>query len=75
MADTHVIVLPGGGYATHARNEAEPIVEWLSGLGVASSVFRYPLNVGLLRRREETSLPLCCLDQMARASSVKITVS
>jgi acetyl esterase/lipase len=45
MADTHVIVLPGGGYATHARNEAEPIVEWLSGLGVASSVFRYPLNV------------------------------
>jgi hypothetical protein len=34
MADTHVIVLPGGGYATHARNEAEPIVEWLSGLGL-----------------------------------------
>ena len=45
MADTHVIVLPGGGYAMHAQNEAEPIVEWLSGLGVASSVFRYPLNV------------------------------
>jgi acetyl esterase/lipase len=45
LADTHVIVLPGGGYATHARNEAEPIVDWLSGLGVQSSVFRYPLNV------------------------------
>nr|WP_168504649.1 alpha/beta hydrolase [Streptomyces sp. S1D4-11]QIY93254.1 alpha/beta hydrolase [Streptomyces sp. S1D4-11] len=41
---THVIVLPGGGYASHAPNEAEPIVDRLNGLGVESSVFRYPLH-------------------------------
>ncbi|WP_406451375.1 alpha/beta hydrolase [Streptomyces sp. NBC_01622] len=40
----HVIVLPGGGYAVHAAHEAEPIVDWLEGLGVEASVFRYPLN-------------------------------
>ncbi|MEU9371117.1 alpha/beta hydrolase [Streptomyces avermitilis] len=40
----HVIVLPGGGYAVHAAHEAEPIVGWLEGLGLAASVFRYPLN-------------------------------
>ncbi|MFG2865928.1 alpha/beta hydrolase [Streptomyces sioyaensis] len=39
-----MIVLPGGGYAEHAPHEAEPIVDWLSGLGVQASVFRYPLN-------------------------------
>ncbi|MGH3117824.1 MAG: alpha/beta hydrolase [Gaiellales bacterium] len=44
MARTHVIVLPGGGYAEHAPHEAEPVVDWLSGLGVRASVFRYPLN-------------------------------
>jgi acetyl esterase/lipase len=44
VARTHVIVLPGGGYAEHAPHEAEPIVDWLSGLGVQASVFRYPLN-------------------------------
>lgn len=42
---THVIVLPGGGYATHAAHEGEPIVDWLSGLGVGAGVFRYPLSV------------------------------
>lgn len=41
---THVIVLPGGGYAEHAAHEAEPIVEWLAGIGLRASVFRYPLN-------------------------------
>ena len=41
----HVIVLPGGGYAEHAPHEAEPIVDWLTGLGLESSVFRYPLQV------------------------------
>ena len=41
----HVIVLPGGGYASHAAHEAEPIVGWLEGLGMSASVFRYPLNV------------------------------
>ncbi|MFD4598589.1 alpha/beta hydrolase [Streptomyces sp. NPDC058464] len=43
----HVIVLPGGGYVQHARHEAEPVAEWLTGLGLglAASVFRYPLDV------------------------------
>lgn len=41
---THFIVLPGGGYATHAENEAEPIVDWLNGLGITASVLRYPLH-------------------------------
>jgi acetyl esterase/lipase len=40
-----VIVLPGGGYAQHAVHEAEPIARWLGELGVAASVFRYPLMV------------------------------
>jgi acetyl esterase/lipase len=42
---THMIVLPGGGYAEHAPHEAEPVASWLSELGVQASVFRYPLNV------------------------------
>ena len=42
-AAPHLIVLPGGGYAQHAAHEAEPIAEWLTGFGVAASVFRYPL--------------------------------
>jgi acetyl esterase/lipase len=42
---THIVVLPGGGYAEHAAHEAEPIVAWLNGLGVQASVFRYPLLV------------------------------
>jgi acetyl esterase/lipase len=44
MMRTDVLVLPGGGYATHVAHEAEPIVEWLDTLGVRASVFRYPLN-------------------------------
>ena len=39
-----MIVLPGGGYATHAGHEGEPIVRWLSGLSIRASVFRYPLQ-------------------------------
>lgn len=39
-----MIVLPGGGYSTHASHEAEPIAEWLQGLGLSASVFRYPLH-------------------------------
>ncbi|HEY2650548.1 MAG TPA: transposase [Solirubrobacteraceae bacterium] len=42
--ETHFIVLPGGGYASHAENEAEPIVDWLDRLGIAASVLRYPLH-------------------------------
>ena len=42
---THVIVLPGGGYAQHAAHEGEPIAGWLRSLGIAASVFLYPLNM------------------------------
>jgi acetyl esterase/lipase len=42
---THVIVLPGGGYAEHAAHEGEPVVKWLKGLDLEASVFRYPLRV------------------------------
>ncbi|MFD0149435.1 hypothetical protein ACWGQ4_00210 [Streptomyces sp. NPDC055721] len=63
-AATHLIVLPGGGYASHAAHEAEPIVAWLSTQGLSASVFRYPLHVRhpepllalraeIRRRREE----------------------
>jgi acetyl esterase/lipase len=45
VASTHVIVLPGGGYATHTPHEAEPVARWLTGIGVSANVFRYPLNV------------------------------
>jgi acetyl esterase/lipase len=41
----HLIVLPGGGYASDVAHEAEPVVEWLDELGVAASVFWYPLDV------------------------------
>jgi acetyl esterase/lipase len=44
MDGTHMIVLPGGGYAEHASHEAEPVARWLSEIGVQASVFRYPLN-------------------------------
>jgi acetyl esterase/lipase len=44
-ARTHLIVLPGGGYAEHAPHEAEPVVDWLTEIGMRASVFRYPLNV------------------------------
>ena len=40
-----MIVLPGGGYAQHSAHEAEPIARWLGELGVAASVFLYPLEV------------------------------
>jgi acetyl esterase/lipase len=43
--DPRVIVLPGGGYSTHVEHEAEPVVDWLNGLGIRASVFRYPLLV------------------------------
>src|SRR5580658_657852 len=45
VAGTHMIVLPGGGYAAHAPHEAEPVASWLGEIGVQASVFRYPLNV------------------------------
>jgi hypothetical protein len=39
-SETHMIVVPGGGYSTHVSHEAEPIAEWLDGLGLRPSVFR-----------------------------------
>jgi len=44
VTGTHIIVLPGGGYAEHAPHEAEPVAGWLSGIGMRASVFRYPLH-------------------------------
>lgn len=40
----HIIVLPGGGYTDLSDEEAEPVAAWLSGLGLSSSVFRYPVQ-------------------------------
>jgi acetyl esterase/lipase len=44
-SDTHVIVLPGGGYAEHADHEGEPVARWLRWFGISASVFLYPLGV------------------------------
>src|SRR5258707_11933532 len=44
-AGTHVVVLPGGGYAEHAPHEGEPVAEWLRTLGFAADVCPYPLLV------------------------------
>ena len=41
---THVIVLPGGGYRTHAPHEGEPVAAWLRSLGVEASVCKYPVK-------------------------------
>jgi acetyl esterase/lipase len=43
--NSHVIVLPGGGYAAHAAHEGLPVAEWIRSFGVEASVFLYPLNV------------------------------
>ena len=40
----HIIVLPGGGYTDLSDDEAEPVADWLTGLGLSSSVFRYPVQ-------------------------------
>jgi acetyl esterase/lipase len=44
-SSAHVVILPGGGYSAHATHEGEPIAGWLRGLGLAASVFLYPLEV------------------------------
>jgi acetyl esterase/lipase len=36
-----VLVLPGGGYGHQADHEAEPVAEWLAGLGIHAFVLRY----------------------------------
>ena len=40
----HIIVLPGGSYTELSDGEAEPVADWLGGLGLSSSVFRYPVQ-------------------------------
>jgi len=42
VTGTHMIVLPGGGYAAYSENEAEPIAGWLRGLGIEATVFPLP---------------------------------
>jgi hypothetical protein len=32
--NSHVIVLPGGGHATHADHEGLPLAEWIRSFGV-----------------------------------------
>jgi acetyl esterase/lipase len=44
MTSDHIVVLPGGGYRRHAAHEGEPVAEWLRGLGLAASVFEYPVK-------------------------------
>jgi acetyl esterase/lipase len=41
----HVVVLPSAKYGARSTHEGEPIARWLRGLGVAASVFLYPLEV------------------------------
>lgn len=36
-----VLVLPGGGYGKTSDHEAEPVGEWLAGLGIHAFVLRY----------------------------------
>ncbi len=36
-----VLVLPGGGYVMRADYEADPVAQWLAGLGIASGVVDY----------------------------------
>jgi acetyl esterase/lipase len=38
-----ILVLPGGGYGMLADHEAEPVVDWLGGLGWDAEVLRYPV--------------------------------
>ncbi len=44
MTRDHVIVLPGGGYGRISDNESQPIVDWLSRLGLSASYFAYPVK-------------------------------
>jgi acetyl esterase/lipase len=41
---THIIVLPGGGYAEYTPHEGGPVASWLRDCGVSASVFHYPLH-------------------------------
>lgn len=39
-----ILVLPGGGYTSHAPHEGEPVAEWLRGLGYSARVVEYPVR-------------------------------
>ncbi|MBA8795265.1 acetyl esterase/lipase [Friedmanniella endophytica] len=39
-----MLVLPGGGYVMHADHEAEPVADWLRGLGWEAEVLRYRIS-------------------------------
>ncbi|MBB5803742.1 acetyl esterase/lipase [Saccharothrix ecbatanensis] len=52
-----VLVLPGGSYLRHADHEAEPVAQWLNGLGLHAFVLRYRVDphrhpAGLLDARQ-----------------------
>ena len=38
--NTHMIVLPGGGYSQHAAHEAEPVATWLTCKRAFSGTYR-----------------------------------
>lgn len=44
MKTSHVIVLPGGGYAHLSDHEGEPVAERLRSFGISASVFHYPVQ-------------------------------
>jgi acetyl esterase/lipase len=44
MTRRSILVLPGGGYSTHAPHEGEPVAQWLRGLGWEARVVRYPVR-------------------------------
>ena len=46
MPDTSpvILVLPGGGYASLAPHEGEPVAEWLRGIGWRARVIEYPVQ-------------------------------
>ncbi|WDF33512.1 alpha/beta hydrolase [Arthrobacter agilis] len=44
MENSHVIVLPGGGYSMLSDNEAEIVADRLRSHGLSADVFRYPVQ-------------------------------
>jgi acetyl esterase/lipase len=44
MENSHVIVLPGGGYSMLSDNEGEVVAEKLRSFGLSAGVFRYPVQ-------------------------------
>ena len=44
MDKTHIIVLPGGGYAEYSSHEGDPVATWLRDCGISASAFYYPLH-------------------------------